>query len=325
MAGAGLGHVFGPVPSRRLGASLGLDVVRFKTCSYDCIYCQLGRTTDHCTTAAAAVAPQAVIAEVRRRLAAGARPDYLTFSGSGEPTLYGRLGELIAGLRPLGIPVAVLTNGSLLWRRRIAAACALADLVSPTLVAGSAATWRRVNRPHRSVGFRRMVEGLVGFRRRFRGQLWLEVMLVAGVNDSAAEVGKIAALARRIRPDRVQLNTVVRPPAERFARPVPRGRLERLAALFDPPAEVIADAPRRGQAPQVARQSARSGPCPPTRDAVLAMIRRHPATAGELAAGLRISRAAAERSLAELAAAGLAVARARRGRRYWSAPERRSK
>jgi len=322
MAGAGLGpgHVFGPVASRRLGASLGLDVVRYKTCSYDCIYCQLGRTTDHCTTAAEAVAPGRVIAEVRRRLAAGARPDWLTLSGSGEPTLYGRLGELIAGLKEFGIPVAVLTNGSLLWRRRTAAACALADLVSPTLVAGSAAVWRRVNRPHRSVGFRRMVAGLVGFRRRFRGQLWLEVMLVAGVNDSAAEVGRIAALARRIRPDRVQLNTVVRPPAERSARPVPRARLERLAALFDPPAEVIADAPRRGRAPAAGRQSARSGPRPPTRDAVLAMIRRHPATAGEVAAGLGISRAAAERSLAELAGAGSAVARRRGGRRDGSAP-----
>jgi wyosine [tRNA(Phe)-imidazoG37] synthetase (radical SAM superfamily) len=306
------GHVFGPVISRRLGASLGIDVVRFKTCSYDCIYCQLGRTTDHCAAAAEVVSPEDVAAEVRGKLAAGPRPDWITFSGSGEPTLYPRLGELIALLKPLGVPVAVITNGSLLWREDAAAACALADLVSPTLVAGSEEVWRRVNRPHQSIGFGPMVDGLIGFRARFRGQLWLEVMLVAGVNDSEEEVRRIAELARRIRPDRVQLNTVVRPPAEGSARPVPSGRLAELAGLFAPPAEVVAEAPR---APAGAAKGSASAPGP---EEVLALIGRHPATAAEVAAGLGISSASAERILGELAAEGRAASVERGGRRYWS-------
>jgi wyosine [tRNA(Phe)-imidazoG37] synthetase (radical SAM superfamily) len=306
------GHVFGPVISRRLGASLGIDVVRFKTCSYDCIYCQLGRTTDHCSAAAESVTPDEVVAEVREKLAAGPRPDWITFSGSGEPTLYPRLGELIGLLKPLGVPVAVITNGSLLWRQDAAAACALADLVSPTLVAGSEEVWRRVNRPHDSIGFRAMVDGLTAFRARFSGQLWLEVMLVAGVNDSDDEVRLIAKLARSIGPDRVQLNTAVRPPAESSARPVPPERLAELARLFTPPAEVVAEAPRTAA-------GAASG-SKATPEEALALIGRHPATAEELAAGLRISPADAGRLLAELAAAGRAASVERGGRRYWSRP-----
>lgn len=306
-------HVFGPVPSRRLGFSLGIDVSPMKTCSYDCIYCQLGRTDARRARAGDFVAPQTVIAEVARKLAGGARPDYLTLSGSGEPTLYSRLGELLAGLRRFRIPLAVITNGSLLWRPRVAAACARADLVAPTLTAGSAAAWKRVNRPHRSIAFRRMVEGLVRFRGRFRGRLWLEVMLVAGVNDSAAQVRAIARLAARIRPDGVWLGTVTRPPAEHSARPVPRRRLERLAGLFAPRALVLAEAP--GQIRQTGRTGQTAGPAE-----VLAMIRRHPATAAEVAAGLGLARGEARRHLARLAAEGLAAAsRSRAGRKYWRA------
>jgi len=347
-------HVFGPVPSRRLGASLGVDVVRFKTCSYDCIYCQLGRTTDHCAVAAGIATPEEIAAEVREKLAAGPRPDWITFAGSGEPTLYPRLGELIALLKPLGVPVAVITNGSLLWREDAAAACALADLVSPTLVAGSEEIWRRVNRPHESIGFARMVEGLVRFRERFRGQIWLEVMLVAGVNDSDAEVRAVADVARRIRPDRVQLNTVVRPPAESAARSVPPERLAELAPLFDPPAEVVAEVPRSGteigrkEAPfdrltaralsKVEGQEAQSGDTQdaperscascaslrqdgssPAKENVLALIGRHPATADEVAMGLGVAATEAKQLLAELAAEGRATSAERGGRRYWSA------
>ncbi len=332
-------HVFGPVPSRRLGASLGVDVVSFKTCSYDCVYCQLGRTTDHCAAAAGIATPEEIAAEVREKLAAGPRPDWITFAGSGEPTLYPRLGELIALLKPLGVPVAVITNGSLLWREDAAAACALADLVSPTLVAGSEEVWRRVNRPHASIGFAQMVEGLVRFRERFRGQLWLEVMLVAGVNDSDAEVRAIADAARRVRPDRVQLNTVVRPPAESSARPVPPERLAELAALFDPPAEVVAEVPRSGtetgrkEAQKAQRGDTQGAPerscascaslrqdgSSPAKEDVLALIGRHPATVEEVAMGLGIAAAEADRLLAELAAEGRATSAERGGRRYWSA------
>ncbi|HOX06170.1 MAG TPA: radical SAM protein [Planctomycetota bacterium] len=346
-------HVFGPVPSRRLGASLGVDLIDFKTCSYDCVYCQLGRTSLHCSAAPEAVAPETIVAEVRERLASGPRPDWITLAGSGEPTLHPRLGEVLAGLRQFGVPVAVITNGSLLWREETAAACAGADLVSPTLVAGSEEVWRRVNRPHGSLDFRRMVDGLVAFRGRFRGQLWLEVMLVAGVNDSEDEVRRIAALAGRIRPDRVQLNTAVRPPAESSVRPVPPERLAELARLFDPPAEVIAETPRAGdgggrreapfdkltaqalskaegqgaqkgleepstQAPCASCASLRQDRSSSALEEVLALIGRHPSTEDDVAAGLAIPAAEARRLLAELAAAGRAVPAERSGRTYWS-------
>ena len=292
-----LRHVFGPVPSRRLGASLGIDVVRFKTCSYDCVYCQLGRTTDHCAAAAEAVSPEEVVAEVRAKLAAGPRPDWITFSGSGEPTLYPRLGELITLLKPLGVPVAVITNGSLLWREEAAAACALADLVSPTLVAGSEDAWRRVNRPHGSIGFAQMADGLVRFRERFRGKLWLEVMLVAGLNDSEEEVRHIAELAGRIRPDRVQLNTVTRPPAEESALAVSPERLAQIAARFDPPAEIIAEF--RGFAGDTRHEA--------SENEVLELLRRRPCTVDDVAMGLGLRREEALRLLERLAAGARAV------------------
>jgi len=310
---SGAKHVFGPVPSRRLGRSLGVDLLPRKTCAYDCIYCQLGRTSAHTAERAPGPPPEEVVEEVRRRLAEGAAPDYVTISGSGEPALYARLGELIDGLKPLGVPVAVLTGGSLLWRPEVAADLARADLVSPTLCAGSAEVWARVNRPAPDgPDFARMVEGLVAFRAAFAGKLWLEVMLVAGLNDSAEEVRAIAAVAARIRPDRVQLNTAVRPPAESWVRPVPAARLEALARLFDPPAEVIAEFP--APAARAAPPGAAAGPAE-----VLEMLRRHPSTAEDVAAGLGISGAEAGRHLEALRATGRARSVERGGRVYWEA------
>lgn len=312
MSPDGLPRVFGPVRSRRLGLSLGIDPVPGKTCSYDCVYCQLGRTTGLSVEPVDGPAPEDILAEVRGRLggAGGPRPDYVTISGSGEPTLYRRLGELVEGLKKLGLPVAILTNGSLLWRPEVAEAAARADLVSPTLVSGSEATWRLVNRPHESIPFGRMLDGLVDFRSRFRGQLWLEVMLLAGVNDSDAEVRGMAEAAARIRPDRVQLNTPVRPPAEHSVRAVPRERLAELARLFDPPAEIIAAATAGGG-------GRRPGPVPA--EEILASIARHPATAEEIAAALGGSEDDVAAKLAALAFSGRAAAVDVGGRRCWRA------
>jgi len=193
---------YGPVPSRRLGRSLGLDLVPLKTCSYDCIYCQLGRTTFKTVERRHWLRWEVVLEEVKRSL--DARPDYITFSGSGEPTLHAGLGDLIDRIKSItSISVAVLTNGSLLWRPDVRRDLLMADLVIPSLDAGDDICFQCINRPHESLAFEQVVEGLVAFREEFSGQYWLEVLAVAPWTSGLAQMEKIATLARRIRPVRV--------------------------------------------------------------------------------------------------------------------------
>ncbi len=272
-------YVFGPVPSRRLGRSLGVDLVPFKTCSYDCIYCQLGRTTCKTVERNEWVPMDAVLEELKQKLPG--HPDYITLSGSGEPTLHSRLGEIIERIRGLTkIPVAVLTNGSLFWQKGVRQAVALADVVLPSLDAGDAFKFAFVNRPHADLTFEKMVEGLIELRGEFSGQYWLEVFLLGGYTAIEADVKKIADWVRRIRPDRVQLNTVARPPAEDFALCVPADALAHFARQFSPAAEVIAQHPSRRS-----RTTAKLD-----RDALLELLRRRPCTVEQLAGGLGVNR-----------------------------------
>ena len=174
-----MSYVFGPVPSRRLGRSLGVDLVPFKTCSYDCIYCQLGRTSCKTVERKQWVPLDDVLAELKEKLST--RPDYITLSGSGEPTLFWRTGELIDRIKAMtDVPVAVLTNGSLLWCKDVRDQLTNADLVIPSLDAGDQSMFRAVNRPHEDISFERMLDGLIAFRKAFGGQYWLEIMLLAG-------------------------------------------------------------------------------------------------------------------------------------------------
>ena len=238
--GNDMNYIFGPVPSRRLGRSLGVDLVPFKTCTYDCIYCQLGRTTCKTIQRQEWVPLEEVLAELKEKLIS--RPDYITLSGSGEPTLYFRLGELIGRIRSMtDIPLAVLTNGSLLWQEDVRQQLMDANLVIPSLDAGDASMFNAVNRPHTEIDFERMLDGLIEFRNVYRGEYWLEALLLDGHTAILSETQKIAECVRRIRPDRVQLNTVTRPPAESCAAAVDRRCLDECAVMFDPPAEVIAD------------------------------------------------------------------------------------
>ena len=171
--------VFGPVPSRRLGRSLGVDLVPFKTCTYDCSYCQLGRTTRLTVERKEWVPMDAILDELKRKLTC--RPDYITLTGSGEPTLHSCLGQLIEHIQAMTrIPIAVLTNGSLLWQHEVRKELALADVVLPSMDAGGAFTFTCINRPQASLSFETLVEGLVEFRRAFSGHYWLEVFLWGG-------------------------------------------------------------------------------------------------------------------------------------------------
>jgi len=277
MSAATRRHVYGPVPSHRLGRSLGVDLVPFKTCAYNCIYCQLGRTTDLTITRREYVPVEQILVQLKEKLRTGPTPDYVSLAGSGEPTLHARIGKLIAGIKRLTrIPVAVLTNGLLLSMRDIQDALMEADLVLPSLDAGDADLFRLVNRPHAQIEFDAMVDGLAVFRERFTKPVWLEVMLLAGITGIRAEVEKIAALARRIRPERVQINTITRPPCEEFAYPVSPDVMAAFARLFGRGASVVSEhRPRR---------AAGSGTL--ADGDILALLTRRPCTARGISDGL---------------------------------------
>ena len=302
-----MGHIFGPVPSRRLGRSLGVDLVPFKTCTYDCIYCQLGRTTNKTVERCEWVPLDDVLAEVKDQLST--RPDYITLSGSGEPTLYVRLGELIDGIRRMtDIPVAVLTNGSLLWQDNVRRQLMDAQLVIPSLDAGDAPMFRAVNRPHESLAFEQMLDGLIRFRREYRGECWLEVFLLAGHTAVDRELDAIVDCVRRIRPSRVQLNTATRPTTEDYAVTVDQARMAELAGRFDPPAEVIAD--YRGVHAQSDFQAGR--------ESILEMLRRRPCSLEDIASGLGMHINEVIKHVESLDAGGLLEARSSGTKRYYS-------
>ena len=315
MNAGGFKYVYGPVPSRRLGRSLGVDLVPFKTCTYDCIYCQLGRTTDKTTLIGEYSPIEGILTEVRKKLALGPKPDFVTLSGSGEPTLHCRIGELIHGIKRLTpIPVAVLTNGSLLWSRCVQDALLEADLVLPSLDAGDERLFRYVNRPHSHIRFETMVRGLREFSERFNKPVWLEVFLLSGVTGVPAEVEKIAALARLIHPERVQLNSVARPPSEEFAYPVSRRELEAFALDFDPPAEVICEE---------ARNDPQGQPSGAASDAdILSVLNRRPCTALDIAEGLSMNVMEAAKRLITLCEHGAAVSVRRHDRVFYEATGR---
>ncbi len=212
-------YTFGPVPSRRLGRSLGVSPIPAKTCSYTCVYCQLGRT-DHLQTARVSFFPRDEILAEIMQWAGQSDIDYITFVGDGEPTLCADLGWLIDRTRDgVALPVAVITNGSLLWSQEVRRDLMRADVVIPTLDAGNETTFKRINRPHRNISFNSMLQGQIDFRREYGGKFWLEVMLVSGVNDSTEELTSIRRAVDKIQPDRVYLLTPIRPPAESWVKP----------------------------------------------------------------------------------------------------------
>lgn len=277
-------------PSRRLGRSLGVDLVPHKVCPFDCIYCQLGRTTELSVTRRPGPPVELLVLEVQEALARGPRPDFLTLSGSGEPTLYEPLDELIAALGRVFRPLAVLTNGSMLRHREVRDALCGADVVLPSLDAADEDMFQHVNRPHPDLSLAGLVDGMAAFRREFRGAIWLEIMMLGGVTAIPAQAVRLAELASRIGPDRIHLNTVVRPPAEASALPAPGEDLEALCSLFQPHAEVIGEA----QIPRHIEPVAASA------GAVLSVLRRRPCTVGDLATALNAPSPAVVKTLQTL-------------------------
>jgi wyosine [tRNA(Phe)-imidazoG37] synthetase (radical SAM superfamily) len=298
--------VFGPVPSRRLGRSLGVDLIPFKTCSYDCIYCQLGLTTNKTVERKEWVPLRTVLDDLKPKLEF--QPDWITLSGSGEPTLYSRLDELIAGIHEItNVPVAVLTNGSLLWQPELRRQILKADLVIPSLDGGDSETFQTINRPAPEISFETMLEGLIAFRQEFKNPYWLEILLLEGINAGGKPLENLIRCAAQIAPDRIQLNTATRPPAEQSARPVAPARMQGIAARFSPAAEVIADYRNVHAQTDFSTQ----------KDAVEELLDRRPCTLEDIAAGLGIHRNEAVKYIEELVSGGQVTAEARDSRTFY--------
>jgi wyosine [tRNA(Phe)-imidazoG37] synthetase (radical SAM superfamily) len=224
------------------------------------------------------------------------RPDYITLSGSGEPTLFTPIDKLIDGIRAMtDIPIAVLTNGSLLGSEEVQRELRRADLVVPSLDAGGDATFRLVNRPHEAISFDGMLAGLVKFRRIFHGQYWLEVFLLGAYTTFERELAEIRHCVDLIQPDHVQLNTVTRPPAENYAATVPREQLEEIAAMFSPPAEVIADF-HAAPGAEVGQSS---------REEILQLLQRRPCSIDDIVGGLGMHRTEVLKSVEHLSVESL--------------------
>ncbi|PKL55207.1 MAG: radical SAM protein [Methanomicrobiales archaeon HGW-Methanomicrobiales-6] len=291
-------YLFGPVPSRRLGISLGIDLVPYKTCAFDCIYCECGRTTDLTCERREYVPTDRVIAELDDFLAKAPDLDYVTFAGSGEPTLHSGIGEIISFIKDRypRYRVAVLTNSALLVDPEVRAALMPADLVVPSLDAVSEEVFLRINRPSPGITAGRVLEGLLDFVREYTGEVWLEVFIVPGINDTEEEIRLLKDAVAAINPDRVQVNTLDRPGTDIRVRPASRPALERIASMLGGNAEVIGAACTDRALPP---ESGDAG------EAILATIRRRPCTGADLAALLGIRPAEVAKHLRALEARAL--------------------
>jgi wyosine [tRNA(Phe)-imidazoG37] synthetase (radical SAM superfamily) len=285
-------YIFGPVLSKRLGRSLGIDVVPFKTCTYDCIYCQLGKTTDKTIERKEYVPLNDVIEELKNNL--DSNPDFITISGSGEPTLYSRLGDLINEIKKLTkIPVVVITNGSLLWMKNVRDDLLSADIVIPSLDAYDEKSFEEINRPHKSIKFLEMLNGLIQFKKEYKGKIWLEVFLVDRGDKQEEEVKKIAKICREIRPDKVQLNTATRPTYDATAMRLSDEKLKKYLSFFDDNAEIISEK-HKSLNKDINRHYDN------IEKSVIEMAKRHPCSINDIVYGLGVSQIEAVKIIEKL-------------------------
>ncbi len=236
--------VFGPVPSRRLGQSLGIDPVPSKACNWNCVYCQLGRTKKMVIKPEHFISNDLIIAEVKQALANHAEKaiDWITFIGSGETTLHAGLGEQIRQVKEItNLPIAVITNGSRLYEPDVRDALLPVEAILPSVDAGDPDLYRRINRPHPQITFERLINGLKAFRQKYTGQLWVEVMLVKGLNDTEEALFAIRDTLLTIQPDQIHIMQPTRPPAETWVKPPDEEGLLRSKAILGEKALVVSE------------------------------------------------------------------------------------
>ena len=287
-------HLFGPVPSRRLGRSLGVDLIPRKTCPFDCIYCEVGPTS-HQTETRFDYEAEAIVAELSAYLEGSAPElDFITLAGSGEPTLNQGMGGIIRRLKELtAIPVAVLTNGALLHLPEVRRELKAADLVLPSLDAARDQAFQAVNRPLPGYPLSRLLQGLEAFRREYPGPIWLEVLLLKGLNDSQEDLEALRRALRTLAPDKVQLNTMVRPGSSGQAQPLAFEDLAAIASSLAGEVQVIASYEGPSQAAAAADDAT-----------LVAMLARRPMTAADLAGVLGLPLPLVQGQLQRLEQAG---------------------
>ncbi len=291
-------YTYGPVPSRRLGLSLGVDILPYKTCTVDCLFCQLGRTSNLTITRSSFFPKEDILDEVLT-VCHQENPDYVTFSGSGEPALNKDIGWIIKRIKEeVEAKVAVLSNSSILWMPDVREDLNFADVVVPSLDAGTDSYWKRVNRPHPDLLFDRMISGLVDFSNQYKGELWVEILLVRGINDQPENIDAILSILAQMRYTKIQLNTVVRPPSEKTALPLTPEELEAISKRFPPNTEIVATFQKRGK--HVGGQG--------DRDRILDAISRRPMTIKQIEQSLGIPAERSENVMKSLIDEGLAKA-----------------
>ncbi|MBW1727977.1 MAG: radical SAM protein [Deltaproteobacteria bacterium] len=278
-------YLFGPVPSRRLGISLGVDLVPLKTCTLNCIYCECGRTTDLTLERKEYVPLTSVKKELSDYVANHPRPDYITFSGSGEPTLNSNIGDTLHFIRNHihDIPVAILTNGTLFYLKQVREDIKDASLVMPSIDAATEKIFRKINRPDPRLKIDKIIEGLVTFRKEYSGQIWLEIFIVPGMNDTAHELTALKQAIEKIEPDQVQLNTLDRPGPVSTVRAATRQELEHIIHFWElENVSIIADVFERKEILAYRKD---------TESAILGTIARRPCTLKDLSdiLGLQIN------------------------------------
>ena len=294
-------HLYGPVPSRRLGRSLGIDLVPHKICTYNCIYCQIGKTTEKTLIRKEYIPVKAILEEVKRFLKEEASSiEHLSLSGSGEPTLHSKIDSVIRGIKAItSIPVAVITNGSLLYEQQVRESLLQADIVLPSLDAASAETFEKINRPHQGISVDKVIEGMVEFRRVYRGQIWLEILFCKGVNDHQSELITMKKAVDQIQPDLIHLNTVVRPPFEKWAVPLDQKEMEEMRAFFGERASIISEFDRHP--PAVTERD--------IKEEILKILKRRPLSLKDLSKGMGIRENEIEKYIQPLVSEGKIRAR----------------
>ena len=273
-------HLFGPVPSRRLGRSLGIDVIPYKTCTFDCVYCECGATTNKTCSRREFFPLSELLDELEEGLSAmRSKPDVITLSGAGEPTLYERTGELIREAKRLsGLPVAVITNSSLLDRPEVREELLESDILLPSLDTAVEETFRLMNRPHPDCGLTSIIDGLETLLGRYGGTVLFEILFLDGFNTDEENLARLKEVTDRMPPHKIQINTAVRPGTEREIAPLAPSALENIAARFGPRAEVIA-----GVRAEAAGREDRA-----VRETIIAMLRRRPCTPRDISTSLGI-------------------------------------
>jgi len=276
-------YLFGPVPSRRLGISLGIDLVPHKVCSLNCVYCEVGKTTRLTNERKEYIPPDEVIMELKDYLSQKPQLDYLTFSGAGEPTLNSGIGRIIKFLKKEfpDYKIALLTNGTLFSSKKVRSEILDIDLILPSLDAASEIVFQTINRPAVPLSSTVIIQGLIDLRTEFSGEIWLEIFLIPGINDSDEELLLLKKAVEQIDPDRVQLNSLDRPGTEIWVEHTTQDRLKQISDLFKPlPVEIIAK-PGTGKLIKGFKKN--------VAEQILETIRRRPCTAEDLKSILNLN------------------------------------